>query len=241
MTCVVPIFLSERQRERKHEKLSTTWCVSLRCKILNVHFFDVSWFFNVARRSFFLLLPTSHWKCKHTKAELLKVNGKLRMLLLMKNILNGETNFHFLLFCSVNKRDALANNTHTLIPPTTTAEQSSHQRWNEVLANKKMFASKLQTEKFNISQRKGALNWWQPPSCHNRTRSRLTHTLTHWQNHKPENSFSSSLCAKQPQHWHGCMVIRECGSQPLSGSAVALTISFSQTFFSKFNFKTFFH
>lgn len=93
---------------------------------------------------------------------------------------------------------------------------------------KKLFASKLQTEKFNISQCKGALNWWQPPSpppsCHNHTAH--THTPIHPQNHKPENSFSSSARMGMPRHV----------SQPLTGSGRS-----PPTFFLfKFNFETIF-
>lgn len=70
----------------------------------------------------------------------------------------------FLLFVEQTRR---AQPT-TPAPAATITHQCKMKFWR-----KKLFASNLQTEKFNISQCEGALNWRQPtpPSpCHNHTR-----------------------------------------------------------------------
>lgn len=132
------------------------------------------------------------------KARKLKVNGKLRMLLLMKNILNGEKQFLF--FCFVR----WTNETQTIYycRAPNRANNNPKKLWEKLL-----FASKLSNrKKFNISQRKGALNWWQAPtplvpSCHNHTRCRPTkkNEKAKRKSHKPENSFSSVVLL--PWHW----------------------------------------
>lgn len=183
------------------------------------------WLFALQWRAFTANFPTLEMQTHKSRTQ--KVNGKLRMLLLMKNILNGETDFYS--FGFVRRTNETRVQTLYLHRQQPASKPASHQSkikfWR-----KKLFASKLHQK--NLIFHNAKVHW--TGGSRRRHRYRVVVVVVSQPHKKSSEPITTKITSPKIVFHHPSV----CTTHSHSVAPYRWAILWHS--FSKFNFKIFF-